>query len=29
MLKRLYIENVAIIEKVEIEFFDGLCVLSG
>ena len=29
MLKRLYIENVAIIEKVEIEFMDGFCVLSG
>jgi len=29
MLKRLYIENIAIIEKVEIEFMPGLCVLSG
>ncbi len=29
MLKRLYIENVAIIEKIEIEFERGLCVLSG
>ena len=29
MLKRLYIENIAIIEKIEIEFMPGLCVLSG
>ncbi|MBQ9858377.1 MAG: DNA repair protein RecN [Oscillospiraceae bacterium] len=29
MLKRLFIENVAIIEKVDIEFMNGLCVLSG
>ena len=29
MLKRLYIENIAIIEKIEVDFMPGLCVLSG
>ncbi len=29
MLKHLYIENIAIIEKLETDFYPGLCVLSG
>ena len=29
MLTSLYIENVAVIEKTEIELFDGLNILTG
>ncbi len=29
MLKYLHIENIAVIEKSDIEFLDGFCVLSG
>lgn len=29
MLKRLLIENIAIIEKLEIEFDKGLSILTG
>lgn len=29
MLKYLHIENVAVIEKSDIEFYDGFCILSG
>ena len=29
MLERLYIENVAVIERAEIEFFSGFNILTG
>ncbi len=29
MLKRLYIENFALVEKLELEFNNGMSVLTG
>ena len=29
MLKSLYIKNIILIDEIEIEFKDGLCVLTG